>query len=241
MSKYIPLKQLVSEFLDQYSKTMKDYRKCWVIAFRGLRALNQSIAAEPKSVRLPVEANKTVNLPADYYALSKIGIVNGSGEIVSLKRNNALSIFRDNNPDRITKLASEIGSTEPVIIPQNIFLNYVDNGDLNHLYGAGGGLITYGDYRLDEKNYVIILDPQFLYADILIEYISLPEQDGDYFVESCLSEAIIAFIEWKLKLNTEQNFYARAIEGRRGLSNKRATLQTIHQVLRETGGQYLKA
>lgn len=222
-------------------KSMKDFRRAWVLAFRGLEALNQSIAAEPKSARLPVQANKTVELPDDYVALSKIGVVNGSGEVVSLRLNTGLSIFRDNNPDRLTQLASELGSNEPVVIPQNMYLNYCDNGSMYHIYGAGGGLITYGDYRLDEKNNVIVLDPQFQYGDVIIEYISNPQEDGDYFVPSCLTEAIIAFIEWKLKENTEQNFYARVIEGRRSLPNDRVTLQTIHQVLRETGGQYLKS
>jgi hypothetical protein len=241
MDKYVPLKEVVSMFLDQSNKSIRDFDKCWVMAFRGLRLINQSFSAEPKTARLPVEGNKTVNLPSDYLALSKIGVVNGSGEIVSLRRNDALSIFRDNNPDRITKLASEYGNSDDVIIPQNIFLNYSYNGDVCHLYGAGGGLITAGDYKLDERNDVIILNTDFQYSDIVMEYICNPELDGDYYVPQCMSEAIIAFIEWKMKLNTEQHFYARVIEGRRSLPNKRATLQNIHQVLRETGGQYLKS
>jgi hypothetical protein len=122
-----------------------------------------------------------------------------------------------------------------------MYLNYYDNGTCNHLFGVGGGLMTYGEYRLDEKNGVIVLNEDFAYADIVIEYISNPQQDGDYYVEACLSEAIIAFIEWKMKMGTEQAFYARAIEGRRSLPNKRVILQNIHQVVRETGGQYLKS
>jgi hypothetical protein len=242
MEKYVPLKELVAMALDANNKSIKDFDKCWIIAFRALRQLNFSVAAEPKSCRLPVKANKTVDLPADYKALSKIGVVNDRGEIVSLAHNSGLSIFRDNNPNRLTQLFSAIGaSSDPVVIPNTLYLNFYDNGSYSHLFGVGGGLITYGEYRLDEQNSVIVLNETFAYSDVIIEYISSPIEDGDYMVPECLSEAVIAFIEWKLKLGTEQAFYARIVEGRRSLPGQRVTLQQVHQVLRETGGQYLKA
>lgn len=241
MDKHVPLKQLVAEFIDASSKSMRDFDKCWVLAFRALRQLNQSVSAEPKSCRLPVGPNKTVDLPADYIALSKIGVVNGSGEIVSLSYNAGLSIFRDNNPNRLTQLFSAVGVSDPVAIPNNVFLNYFNEGSYCNLYGVGGGLITYGQYRLDEQNNVIVLNVDFAYPDIIIEYISNPKMDGDYYIQQCLAEAVIAFIEWKLKLGTEQAFYARVVEGRRSLPGQRVTLQEVHQVLRETGGQYLKS
>jgi hypothetical protein len=235
MDKYVPLKTVVAFFLSQHKKSNLDFDRCWLLAFRGLRLLNQSIAAEPKTVRLPVEANKTVSLPDDYVAWSKIGVVNNKGEIVSLKVNNALTKFRSNSEDRLTQI---VGSAPSVGISDDIYNN---SGEMCHLFGVGGGLITYGECRLDEKNGVIILNPEFEYSDIVVEYISNPERDSDYYVEGCLQEALIGFIEWKLKLGTEEAFYARAIEGRRSLTNKRVTLQTIHQVIRESGGMYLKA
>lgn len=243
MEKYLPLKQVVAEYLDQTQKSIKDFDRCWVIAFRALRHINFSVAAEPKSCRLPVNANKTVDLPADYKALSKIGVVNDKGEILPVAHNAGLSIFRDNNPNRLTQLFSSISSTDPVVIPNSLYLNFYDNGSYSHLFGVGGGLITYGEYRLDERNNVIVLNEDFAYSDIIIEYISSPIEDGDYMVPECLSEAIIAFIEWKMKPSPygEQAFYARVTEGRRSLPGQRVTLQQVHQVLRETGGQYLKS
>jgi hypothetical protein len=240
MDKYVPLKECVAMFLDANGKSMKDFRRCWVIAFRALRALNQSIAAEPKSIRIPVDANKTVPLPDDYLAWNKIGVLNDKGEVCSLKINNALTIYRDANGFRLDRIVGNVNA-DTVNISEGLYHNFCDNGKMFNLFGVGGGLLTYGDCRVDEKAGVILLHPDFQYADIILEYISSPERDGDYYVESCLQEAIIAFIEWKLKLGTEQAFYARAIEGRRGLSNARVTLQRIHEVLRETGGQYLKA
>lgn len=227
--------------LDANSKSIKDFDKCWILGFRGLKSLNQSFAAEPKTVRLPVNGNLTVTLPADYVSWSKIGVLNNLGEVCSLKVNRGLTLFRDNNPNRIADIAPNISDGFYGIYGIPLYFNYYNNGTYCNLFGVGGGLITYGECRVDETNGVIVLNPQFRYDNIILEYISNPQQDNDYMVEGCLQEAIIAFIEWKMKLGTEQAFYARAIEGRRSLTNKRVTLQSINQVIRETGGQFLKA
>jgi hypothetical protein len=240
MDRYVPLKEIVAMAIDQAKKSIKDFDRYWVFSFRALRAMEQSVSALPKSMRLPVLGNKTVELPDDYNGWSKIGVLNSNGEVVSLRINNALTVFRDNNPNRLTQVAGEIGSNGDVITP-GLYFNYLDNGLNVHLYGVGGGLVAAGECRVDEKNNIIILPDNFAYPDIILEYISLPEMDGDYYVEGCLQEPIIEFCLWKDGLSTEQSFYARVIEGRRSLQNNRVTLQTIHQVLRETGGQYLKS
>jgi hypothetical protein len=238
MDKFVPLKQTVAFFLSAHKKSNLDFDRAWLLAFRGLRLLTQAIAAEPKTVRLPVEANKTVVLPDDYVAWTKIGVLNSQGEVSSLKINKALTKFRSTSADRLTKIEGEI-PTE--LVTGGLYYNFNDNGDFCHLFGVGGGLVTHGECNVDDRHGVIILHPEFSYSDILLEYISNPERDSDYYVEGCLQEAIIAFIEWKMKLGTEEAFYARAIEGRRSLSNKRVTLQTINQVIRETGGMFLKS
>jgi hypothetical protein len=238
MDKYVPLKTVVAFFLSQHGKSNKDFDKCWLLAFRGLRLLNQSISAEPKTVRLPVESNKTVALPHDYVAWTKIGVLNSQGEVCSLKVNKALTKFRSTSADRLTKIE---GAVPTQLTSEGLYHNFSYDGDICHLFGVGGGLVTNGECHVDDKNGVIVLNPEFQYSDIIVEYIANPERDSDYYVEGCLQEAIIAFIEWKMKLGTEAAFYARAIEGRRSLNNKRVTLQTINQVIRESGGMFLKA
>jgi hypothetical protein len=64
-----------------------------------------------------------------------------------------------------------------------------------------------------------------------LEYISNPQQDGDYVIQECLQEAVISFIKWKDKLGSDQEFYAAAIDGRRGLEKKRVTVQRINQAV----------
>ncbi len=241
MGKYTSLKTIVSYFLDSSGKSIKDFDKAWILAFRALTQLNQSVSGEVKSVRVPVSPNKTAPLPSDYTSWCKIGVLNNLGEVVSLKVNNGLSIYRDNNPNRLSQIFPDVSNGFYGITGFPIYFNYFNNGTYCNLYGASGGMITYGECRIDEKNNVIVLNPHFQYDAIIIEYISNPQQDDDYQIETCLQEAVIAFIEWKLKLGTEESFYARAREGRRSLENKRVTMQQINDVIRQSGGMFLKS
>jgi hypothetical protein len=238
---YVPLKTVVSYFLDQHDKSMGDFDKAWVIAFRALVALGFSISFEPITVRLPVAGNKTVKFPPDCISWTKVGVLNNVGEVSTLRINNALTTYRDTSPNRISRLTPDVQSAVPAILGFPFFFNYYDNGLYYNLFGVGGGLIQYGSCRIDEKNRLVVLEPDFQYSSIIFEYISSPQKNGDYSIQIQLQEAVIAFIEWKLKLNTDQNFYARAIEARATLPGKKVSLQTINQVLREPNGMKLRS
>ena len=104
-----------------------------------------------------------------------------------------------------------------------------------------GGLIQYGECRFDEKNRIIVLSPNFQYDSVILEYVSAPEKDADYNIQTCFQEAVISFIKWKMKQGAREEFYAAVIEGRSQLPGKKVTAQTINEVIRSTGGMYLKA
>jgi hypothetical protein len=237
-AKYVPIKECVAFFLDQYNKSDGDRDKAWLMAFRGLSLLHYNISAEPKTLRLPVEPSKVVYFPADYVSWVKIGILNNNGEVSTLKVNNALTTFRDNNPNRLSDLTADIsdGWAGNVNAP---YFNYFNNGLFQTFYGTGqAGLVSFGECRIDEKNNVIVLNPQFPYSSIIFEYISSPEKDQDYVVDVRLREAIITFIAWKFNLDSRQNFYAAAVEARRMI--KPVKMQSFQQVIRENERMTLK-
>lgn len=238
---YVPLKRCVAYFLDEYNKSDGDRDKAWIMAFRALVDLGFNISFEPKTVRLPVSGNKTVAYPPDLLTWIKIGILNNNGEVSTLKINNGLTTYKDDNPNRLTSLTPNVQSAIPTLLGTPYFLNYFSNGYYNTLYGVGGGLIQFGECRVDDKNRLIVLSPEFQYPNILVEYLSSPEKDDDYQIQIQLQEAVVSFIAWKFKLVPEQEYYARAIEARRRLPGKKATLQTINQVIREATGMYLRS
>jgi len=242
LAKYISLKSCVAMFLDEPpGKSIGDFDQCWILAFRAMDKLNYSFAAEPKTVRLPVSGNKTVIFPSDYRSWSKIGILNNNGEVTTLKINNALTTFKDTNPNRLSQINGDVADGLPLLTANTFFLNYYYNGTYAPLFGVGGGLIQFGECKVDEANNVIVLPPDFKYDSIILEYMSSPEKDADYQVRDSLKEAIIAFIKWKMKLGTREEFYAEAVEARRTLPGKKVTLQGINQVIRESNGMKLLA
>lgn len=241
ISLYVKLKRVVSMFLDANDKSMGDFDKAWIIAFRGMTTMGFSAEWEAKTVRLPVNGNLTVTFPSDYIMWNRIGVMNASGEISTLKINDSLTTFKDNNPNRIAQIYPDIPTLDlNGVIINPFYLGYYFGNWYGPLFGLGNGLVQYGDIRIDEKNGLIVLSPQYPYNDIMLEYVNCPQKDEDYQVHTCLQEALIAFLEWKFKLGTEPAFYARFREGRRSLPKKRVTLQQLNQVIRETHGFKVK-
>lgn len=241
IGKYVPLTTIISYYLDQYSKGEGDRDELWIIGLRALVELNFDISAEPETFRLPVSGNKTVPFPPSCLSWSKIGILNEKGEMSTLKINNALTTFKDTNPNRLSHLTPDINDGICSLTNTPMFLNYFYNGGYYNLFGVGGGLVQYGECRVDDKNDIVILNEDFKYDSIMFECISAPQRDGDYKVLLALQESIIAFIAWKKKMGTSQEFYAEVIKSRRRMPGKKVTLQHINQVIRESSGMYLHA
>lgn len=241
VSIYTPLKSIVAMVLDEVDKSIADFEKCWVLGLRGLTDMTFDVSGQTKTVRLPVPLNKTVPFPADILSWSKVGLLNEKGEINTLKVNNALTTFRDNNPNRLENLTPDINDGANIIPPYPYYANYYYAGNCYQLYGVGGGVVTYGDCKVDELNKVIILNLNFRYDAIMLEYISCPQMDEDYQVPTCLQEAIIMFIKWKLKLAKDYEYYAELTKGRRRLPKKKSILQSINQVIRESESMKLRS
>lgn len=238
---YVPLKTIVSYTLDETDQSMGTFDKYWILAFRALVDMLFDITAEPITVRLPVNGNMTVDMPPDCLSWVKIGILTDKGEVSTLRINNSLTTFKDNNPNRLSQINGDVNEGLPLLINSPFYVNYFYDGMYQPLFGVGGGLIQFGGCRVDENNRVIILDTDFQYQKIIFEYISSPQKNGDYTVPITAQEAIVAFIKWKAKLGTRQDYYAEKIAARRRMPKKKVTLQAINQVLRESEAMKLRS
>lgn len=241
ITQYVPLKQIVSYMIDETNESIGSFDRAWVLAFRGLVDMLFDVTAEAITVRLPVLGNKTVPFPADYLSWVKIGILNENGEVSTLKINDALTTFKDNNPNRLDQINGDVNDAAPLLLGSPFYLNYYYNNTYQPLFGVGGGLIQYGECRIDDKNNIIVLPPDFRFDSIILEYISSPQKNGDYHVPIVAQEAIIAFIKWKSKTGTEREYVSAQIKARRRMPKKKVSLQKINQVLRESEAQKLRS
>jgi hypothetical protein len=204
ISKFIPLKQIVFSYSEAAKKSDAEFIRLWRIAFRGFKQMGINAFWAAKQIAIPVNPNLTVTLPDDYLQWIRIGNFNDNGELKILNVNNSLSTFGDTSSDRLNKIASQVATLEPFLLGQTDF-EFPTVNDTTSSYdyaefGIGSRLLTSGSCKVDDRNRLILLDINYPYDHIVLEYISSPEQDNDYEVPYEFEEAIIAWLAWQDKI-----------------------------------------
>ena len=191
---YITLDSVINYYIDESSQSIHAYSRLFNLAFRGMEQLGLDFFYEIRTKKLPVSANKTVELPADYLSYTKIGVLNSIGEIISMKQNSDLALYADKVSDRLslvkdnTLAASFDNNNAP------IFFNYWNNGSYSNMYGLPSGGVNIGNFRIDNDNQVIVLSTGFTYDYLILEYIASPVEGEEYFLPSAFREALISWL-----------------------------------------------
>lgn len=201
-AQYTTIKRIVLDYQDAAFQNVAQYRRLKKLAIRGLKELKMDAIGYPKTCRLCVNANKTVDLPEDYMVWSKVGVLNATGEVNTLRHNTDLSVYAAGSPDRLSKNTDFTSGIDLSFRTELFYLNFWDNGygyyGGYHVYGVPGSEISnMGDFKIDEEAGVIILDNYFPEDYIMLEYLAAPSNDEDSKVPSIASECLIAWIGWK--------------------------------------------
>lgn len=198
---YIPIDDPVNAYLDESEQGVHKYFKVWQLAFRAMTEMGLDFFYQIKSVKLPINANKTVMLPADCLKYSKIGVLNDRGETIPLRFNEKLTYFADQLPDRLTKTQD---NTIPNAFVNNspIWYNYWNGYAYSPVFGLPSGAPFVGSFKIDEHNGVILLDENFIYEYLMVEYVASPKQGEVYYIPIQFKEAIISYLRWKDIIST---------------------------------------
>lgn len=186
IQKNITLRKIIFAYIDEAKQTIGEYARLRGIAMRGMVELGFDVSWSPKCIMLKVLPNKTAELPNDFLQWVRIGNFNGYSEIATLKVNNKISNFKAANTQRQIDIA-------PIV-------SDFDNNRVNILgsnYGQGVTVNYRGECTVDELNGLILLNADYQYETVVLQYISSPEQDDDYTVPIQLQEAIISWLRWK--------------------------------------------
>lgn len=211
------LSKIVKQYIDSTDGGVHHFRRLMNIAIRGLEnEFNLDVYGAFVTVLLDVQTNKTVQLPTGYINYSKIGIVNGNGEFVCLKRNDQMSNYhaiyyqetdRNAGVPSINTFGDPFGYNQ---FPYNnlYWLNYWNLGTGFTLYGLDSGTAPVGTYKIDVGANLILLNPQFPYPQILLEYLSdgYDEQSEDYMIDSRVAEAMLSWIRWQAAIDMPKKF-----------------------------------
>lgn len=195
-SKWVPLAEVIYQYIDQARLSNADYRRLWAIGVRGVEEMGMDVYSIPKTAKLPVNANKTVNLPSDYVGFSKVGIFNAKGEVATLRRNIGLSSYKIQQSDRLT--SNTDNTTGNTYRLQDLaYVNYFDGARYVNIFGVGSVLNNAGDYDIAEEEGLIYLGNDYDFDYVVLEYLSSPADDVDYKIPVQVREAVLAFIAWK--------------------------------------------
>lgn len=194
---YISLDECINAYIDESEQSNHKYFKLWNLAFRATTELGLDFFYTVKSVKLPINANLTVNLPSDYMNYTKVGVLNSQGEIIPLTYNTKLTTFADMSPNRIGE-ATQDNTLYNLYSPSNtMFYNWWNNGAFSILYGVPSGAPFVGNFKIDNAKGIILLDEHFYYPYIMLEYIAQPVEGTEIQVPIQFKEAIIAYLSWK--------------------------------------------
>ena len=193
---WISIDEAIKAFMVKADGSNKDYFKLWHIAFEGLHDMGLDAFHVVKSVKLPVNANLTATLPADYLMYSKIGVLNQQGEIIPMGINNKLTVAFDLNPTRLEQTQDNTLQTQ---FDENgvMWYNYWNGGGYGNLYGLPSGSPFIGSYKIDNANGVIVLSENFTYPYVMLEYTASPVEGGEYYIPIQFRTALVAYLGWQ--------------------------------------------
>lgn len=194
-ARYVPLETIVKFYMSEANLTGAHYQRLYHLAHRGLVDIGLDITEEPKTLKLDVDANKTVVIPDDYIQWIKVGVLNERGEVATLRRNDSLTTYGMEDNDRLSKNTGDgVRSKTPFF--HDSYQNFNSSGSLYNLYGIRNNMDYYGEFKVDDASNLILLDNDYSYDHIILEYLSNPTADSDLVIPIQAQEALIAFLRW---------------------------------------------
>ena len=190
------LADVIYEYIDQAKLTSSEFRRLWTVGIRGVEEMGMDVHFTPKTEKLLVNPNKTVDLPSDYIGFSKVGVFNAQGEVATLRRNPDLTAYKIDQNDRLSK-NTDTTSSNTFRLQNLAYVNYFDGARYVNIFGAGAVLKNEGEFDIDEELGILYLDNNFAYSYVVMEYFSSPADDVDYKIPIQVKEAILAYIAWK--------------------------------------------
>ena len=224
---YITLRQLINDYIitldgDDYTANASD-SAIRNFALRGIREFGFDVTSRVKSLKLDIHSNGTAILPDDYVDLVKVGIIGSDGIVRVFNQNKNINysrqIFQDETVEvgvtGDTNLTTDSGQG-PLDIDDNLILNrdnsksattssddsqvfenFMFQGGLGRLYGAGGAKAP-GSYRINLDQNRLEIDAGNSASEIVLEYIADEARSTNPVIHIYAEEAIRSYIYYKL-------------------------------------------
>jgi hypothetical protein len=158
-----------------------------------MNELGMDVTQEPKTRKLPVNANKTVTLPVDFLQWIKVGVLNEKGEVATLHHNSNMTSYGILEDDRTQINTGTIVNNDDL----QGYRNYRYQDTYYNLYGIPAGTRKVGEFKVNDTEGFILLDNEFPETHVILEYLSSPAADEEYLIPIQVYECLIAWLGWK--------------------------------------------
>lgn len=192
---YISVDSVIKDYLSEGEYSQNRYFKIFHLAFRAMDNLGIDFFYRIQSVKLPVNANFTVTIPANCINVTKVGILNNNGAIIPLWNNPNMTTYADLNPDRIQK--TDDPSSLWMEWGNNVWGNLWNGYGYSNVYGVPSGEPFVGEFKVDMDNGVILLNQRFNRDYLMVEFLASPMEGQEYYIPIQFREAMIAWLWWK--------------------------------------------
>jgi hypothetical protein len=205
----VAVSQVVNDFIltlagDDYASNATD-TAIRNFALRGIREMGFDMGQRIKTLELTVDATLSkVDLPVDFVALTKLGVVGADGLVYSFVKNDSLNLLKNNTQ---TGFPAYMDAFESYV-----YRDYISNTSNGRLYGLGGGK-GLGEYRINFEQNRIELSTNSAIAKVLIEYVGDEALAENPVVHVFAEEALRSYMYYKIierKSNVPANEKARA-------------------------------
>lgn len=187
--------EVINQYIDEAELPNHKFFKLWQIAYRGIQELGLDFFAQIKSVKLPIEPNYTVQLPSDFLNYTKVGILNGRGEVIPLSYNNKLTLYGQFSANRLEKTQDNtVWNWYSWDTP--VWFNFWNGFSFNPIFGIPSGAPFVGSFKIDNNTGVILLNETFQFDYIILEYVANPTLGENIRLPIQFREALIAYLAW---------------------------------------------
>jgi len=205
----VSINQVVNDFIltlagDDYASNVSD-TAIRNFALRGIREMGFDMGQRIKTAELTVDSSlSVVDLPADFVALTKLGVLGSDGLIYSFVQNKSMNLLETNTQAGFPSYQEAFESY--------VYRDYISNTSNGRLYGLGGGK-GLGEYRINFEQNRIELSTNSAVAKVLIEYVGDEALADNPVVHVFAEEALRMYMYYKIierKSNVPANEKARA-------------------------------
>lgn len=205
----VSVDQIVNDFVltlasDDYASNISD-TTLRNFALRGIREMGFDMMQRIKTEQLTVDSSLgTVDLPSDFVALTKLGVLGTDGMLYSFVENPNMNLLENQPAEDIPDYMAGFESY--------VYRNYLSQTSSGRLYGLGGGQGA-GEYRINFEQNRIEVGLNVSVSKVLIEYVADEARATNPSIHIFAEEALRAYIYYKVierKSNVPANEKARA-------------------------------